>query len=50
MEWDCGTKTMEESVTSIYIREAAAVKRERTMAYAFSHQVTQHDQLISLAL
>lgn len=38
VEWDCGTKTMEESVTSIYLREAAAVKRERTMAYAFSHQ------------
>ncbi|KAL8108150.1 protein IQ-DOMAIN 9-like [Apium graveolens] len=38
VEWDCGTKTKEESVTSIYQREAAAVKRERTMAYAFSHQ------------
>ncbi|KAK1368754.1 Protein IQ-DOMAIN like [Heracleum sosnowskyi] len=38
VEWDCGTKTMEESVTSIYVREAAVVKRERTMAYAFSHQ------------
>lgn len=38
VEWDCGTKTMEESVANIYLREAAAVKRERTMAYAFSHQ------------
>ncbi|KAL1834127.1 hypothetical protein DCAR_0104294 [Daucus carota subsp. sativus] len=38
VEWDCGTKTMEESVSNVYLREAAAVKRERTMAYAFSHQ------------
>lgn len=50
MEWDCGTKTMEESVSNVYLREAAAVKRERTMAYAFSHQVTEHHLFISLKL
>lgn len=30
---------MEEVLTKIHQKEAAAVKRERTMAYAFSHQV-----------
>lgn len=30
---------MEVVLSRIHQREAAAVKRERTMAYAFSHQV-----------
>jgi len=30
---------MEEVLGKIHQREEAAVKRERTMAYAFSHQV-----------
>ncbi|XP_039006512.1 protein IQ-DOMAIN 1-like [Hibiscus syriacus] len=38
VEWSCGPDTMEEILTKIHHREEAAVKRERTMAYAFSHQ------------
>jgi hypothetical protein len=30
---------MEETLARIHLREEAAVKRERAMAYAFSHQV-----------
>lgn len=39
MEWSNGTETMEEILARIHLREEAAVKRERAMAYAFSHQV-----------
>ncbi|KAL1060473.1 hypothetical protein V6Z11_1Z096000 [Gossypium hirsutum] len=35
VEWSCGPETMEEILTKIHHREEAAVKRERTMAYAF---------------
>lgn len=38
---------MEEVVARIHLREEAAVKRERAMAYAFSHQVLQHSNTIS---
>ncbi|KAG2677759.1 hypothetical protein I3760_12G111400 [Carya illinoinensis] len=38
VEWCIGSKTMEEILSRIKQREAAAIKRERTMAYAFSHQ------------
>ncbi|XVF25698.1 hypothetical protein REPUB_Repub13aG0235900 [Reevesia pubescens] len=38
VEWSGGPETMEEVLTRIQQREEAAVKRERTMAYAFSHQ------------
>ncbi|XWS19677.1 hypothetical protein CRYUN_Cryun31cG0036200 [Craigia yunnanensis] len=38
VEWSGGHETMEEVLTKIQQREEAAVKRERTMAYAFSHQ------------
>ncbi|XVE88159.1 hypothetical protein DITRI_Ditri19aG0046000 [Diplodiscus trichospermus] len=38
VEWSGGPETMEEILTKIHMREEAAVKRERTMAYAFSHQ------------
>ncbi|KAK9022852.1 hypothetical protein V6N11_003091 [Hibiscus sabdariffa] len=38
VEWSCGPETMEEILTKIHHREEAAVKRERTLAYAFSHQ------------
>ncbi|PPD78437.1 hypothetical protein GOBAR_DD24631 [Gossypium barbadense] len=38
VEWSGGPGTMEEVLTKIHQKEAAAVKRERTMAYAFSHQ------------
>ncbi|XWS12557.1 hypothetical protein CRYUN_Cryun37aG0099800 [Craigia yunnanensis] len=38
VEWSGGPETMEEVLTKIHLREEAAVKRERTMAYAFSHQ------------
>lgn len=39
MEWSNGPETMEEVLARIHLREEAAVKRERAMAYAFSHQV-----------
>ncbi|PKA58945.1 Protein IQ-domain 1 [Apostasia shenzhenica] len=38
VEWSGGFETMEEILSKIYQREEAAVKRERAMAYAFSHQ------------
>ncbi|WJX73201.1 IQ-domain [Trifolium repens] len=37
-EWCSGSETMEEILSRIHQREEAAIKRERTMAYAFSHQ------------
>ncbi|OMP12639.1 hypothetical protein COLO4_02927 [Corchorus olitorius] len=38
VEWCGGSETMEEILSRIQQREEAAVKRERAMAYAFSHQ------------
>ncbi|MED6195814.1 hypothetical protein PIB30_041530 [Stylosanthes scabra] len=38
VEWCSGSETMEEVVGRIHQREEASVKRERAMAYAFSHQ------------
>ncbi|KAE8719908.1 putative RING/U-box superfamily protein [Hibiscus syriacus] len=38
VEWSGGPDTKEEVLTKIQQKEEAAVKRERTMAYAFSHQ------------
>ncbi|KAK8524514.1 hypothetical protein V6N13_015532 [Hibiscus sabdariffa] len=38
VEWSGGPATKEEVLTKIQQKEEAAVKRERTMAYAFSHQ------------
>ncbi|KAK1269320.1 Protein IQ-DOMAIN 1 [Acorus gramineus] len=38
MEWSGGSETMEETIARLQQREEAAVKRERAMAYAFSHQ------------
>ncbi|XP_020201947.1 protein IQ-DOMAIN 1 [Cajanus cajan] len=38
VEWCGGSETMEEILSRIHQREEAAVKRERAMAYAFSHQ------------
>ncbi|KAI8525638.1 hypothetical protein RHMOL_Rhmol13G0246000 [Rhododendron molle] len=38
VEWCGGSETMEETLARIHQREEAAVKRERTLAYAFSHQ------------
>ncbi|EEF39832.1 protein IQ-DOMAIN 9 isoform X2 [Ricinus communis] len=38
VEWSDGSETMEETLARIHQREEAAVKRERAMAYAFSHQ------------
>ncbi|KAK4420401.1 protein IQ-DOMAIN 1 [Sesamum alatum] len=37
-EWSGGPETMEEILGRIQQREEAAAKRERAMAYAFSHQ------------
>ncbi|EMS51544.1 hypothetical protein CFC21_096096 [Triticum aestivum] len=36
--WNGGSNTMDEIVARIHLREEAAVKRERAMAYAFNHQ------------
>ncbi|KAK9265620.1 hypothetical protein L1049_021504 [Liquidambar formosana] len=38
VEWCGGPEAMEEILSRIHQREEAAVKRERAMAYAFSHQ------------
>ncbi|KAK7257175.1 hypothetical protein RIF29_30956 [Crotalaria pallida] len=38
VEWCGGSETMEEILSRIHQKEEAAVKRERAMAYAFSHQ------------
>ncbi|XP_044479238.1 protein IQ-DOMAIN 10-like [Mangifera indica] len=38
VEWHNGSETMEEILYRIQQREEAVVKRERAMAYAFSHQ------------
>ncbi|XP_072999136.1 protein IQ-DOMAIN 9-like [Typha latifolia] len=38
VEWCGGSETIEEIIERIQHREEAAVKRERAMAYAFSHQ------------
>ncbi|PIM99936.1 hypothetical protein CDL12_27565 [Handroanthus impetiginosus] len=38
VEWSGGPETMEEILNRIQQREEAAAKRERAMAYAFSHQ------------
>ncbi|XP_061349650.1 protein IQ-DOMAIN 10-like [Gastrolobium bilobum] len=38
VEWCSGSETMEEILSRIHQREEAAIKRERAMAYAFSHQ------------
>lgn len=41
MEWSGGSETFGEALAKIHQREEAAVRRERAMAYAFSHQVHQ---------
>ncbi|KAK7319782.1 hypothetical protein RJT34_04507 [Clitoria ternatea] len=38
VEWSGSTETLEETLARLHLREEAAVKRERAMAYAFSHQ------------
>ncbi|KAM7525048.1 hypothetical protein LguiA_014950 [Lonicera macranthoides] len=38
VEWNGGSETKEEVFARIHMREEAAGKRERAMAYAFSHQ------------
>lgn len=38
VEWSSGPETMDDILNRIQQREAASAKRERTMAYAFSHQ------------
>jgi hypothetical protein len=40
VEWSGGPETMEETLGRIHQKGEAAVKRERAMAYAFSHQVS----------
>lgn len=38
VEWSGGSDTIDEALARIQQREEAAVKRDRAMAYAFSHQ------------
>eukprot|EP00256_Glycine_max_P065402 XP_025979997.1 protein IQ-DOMAIN 1 [Glycine max] len=38
VEWCGGSETKKEILSRLHQREEAAVKRERTMAYALSHQ------------
>lgn len=38
VEWNGGSDTMDDILARIHHREEAAVKRERALAYAFSHQ------------
>lgn len=38
VEWNGGSETMGEALAKIHHREEAAVRRERAMAYAFTHQ------------
>ncbi|KAL5081578.1 hypothetical protein RYX36_009999 [Vicia faba] len=44
-DWCSGSETMDEIVSRIHQREEAAVKRERALAYAFSHQSPQTKKL-----
>ena len=39
VEWNGGTETKDEILERIHQREEAMIKRERALAYAFSHQV-----------
>ncbi|KAF2303239.1 hypothetical protein GH714_015673 [Hevea brasiliensis] len=54
VEWCGGSDTREEILARIHQREEAAVKRERAMAYAFSHQwrasTSQNLGLVNYAL
>ncbi|KAK4484688.1 hypothetical protein RD792_007278, partial [Penstemon davidsonii] len=51
VEWCGGPETMEEIINRIQQREEAAAKRERTMAYAFSHQAySQTTYLITILI
>lgn len=50
VEWCGGSETMEEILARIQHREEATVKRERAMAYAFSHQVNENCHLTLLVL
>ncbi|XP_071720251.1 protein IQ-DOMAIN 9 [Rutidosis leptorrhynchoides] len=47
VEWSGGCDTKDEAVARIQQREEAAVKRERAMAYAFSHQWRPNSKSIS---
>lgn len=38
-EWDDSTQTKEQIEASIVSKQEATIRRERAMAYAFSHQV-----------
>uniref|UniRef100_A0A7N0U2U2 Uncharacterized protein n=1 Tax=Kalanchoe fedtschenkoi TaxID=63787 RepID=A0A7N0U2U2_KALFE len=38
-EWSCTAESMHEIIAKIHLREEASVKRERALAYAFTHQV-----------
>jgi hypothetical protein len=38
-QWDDSTQSKEQIEASLISRQEAAVRRERALAYAFSHQV-----------
>lgn len=39
-EWDDSLQSKEQIETNLLSKQEAAMRRERAMAYAFSHQVT----------
>lgn len=50
MEWSGSSRTMDEVLARMKQREEASVKRERAMAYAFSHQVNSNQIHVSLIM
>ncbi|CAM8992931.1 unnamed protein product [Rhodiola kirilowii] len=47
-EWSCTAESMNEIIGKIHTREEATVKRERAMAYAFTHQWRANSSLNQL--
>ena len=48
MEWSGSSHTMGEAIARMKQREEATIKRERAMAYAFSHQVNKFESHIHI--
>lgn len=47
VEWNGGSESKDEILERILQREEATIKRERALAYAFSHQVLYKKKNIS---
>lgn len=43
--WDDSTQTAKEIQAKLQNKQEAALKRERALAYAFSHQVTMRSEI-----